>query len=117
MSGAAAGTDLLLGQFGRRDSRKLSVGVDLYDDPFDPGWGPELAFFFHPRAWGQGYGAELSLAALDVADTKIGLPLVSAFAHPNNVASQKLLQKVGFQPERHVESMNRILYRRRRPAL
>ncbi|OJJ12585.1 GNAT family N-acetyltransferase [Alphaproteobacteria bacterium AO1-B] len=88
----------------------------LYDDPFDPGWGPELAFFYHPKAWGQGYGAELSLAALKVADIKIELPLVSAFAHPKNVASQKLLQKVGFQPERHVESMNRILYRRRRPA-
>jgi hypothetical protein len=57
------------------------------------------------------------LAALEVADTKVELPLVSAFAHPNNEASQKLLQKVGFQPERHVESMNRILYRRRRPAL
>ncbi|WP_306147930.1 MULTISPECIES: GNAT family N-acetyltransferase [unclassified Roseibium] len=88
----------------------------LYDDPFDPGWGPELAFFFHPKVWGQGYGVELSLAALEVADIKIELPLVSAFAHLENVASQKLLQKVGFQPERHVESMNRILYRRRRPA-
>ncbi|MBO9423130.1 GNAT family N-acetyltransferase [Labrenzia sp. R4_1] len=88
----------------------------LYDDPFDPGWGPELAFFFHPKAWGQGYGAELSLAALEVADIKIELPLVSAFAHLENVASQKLLQKVGFQPERHVESMNRVLYRRCRPA-
>ncbi len=88
----------------------------LYDDPFDSGWGPELAFFFHPKAWGRGYGAELSLAALEVADIKVELPLVSAFAQPENVASQKLLQKVGFQPERHVESMNRILYRRHRPA-
>lgn len=87
----------------------------LYEDPFDSGWGAELAFFFHPKAWGKGYGVELSLAALEVADIKIELPLVSAFAHPENVASRKLLQKVGFQPERHVESMNRILYRRRRP--
>ncbi|EEE46484.1 hypothetical protein SADFL11_3773 [Roseibium alexandrii DFL-11] len=56
-------------------------------------------------------------AALDVADAKVGLPPVSAFAHPDNKASQKLLQKAGFLPEHHVESMNRILYRRRRQAL
>lgn len=56
-------------------------------------------------------------AALDVADAKVGLPPVSAFAHPDNIASQKLLQKAGFQPKRHVESMNRTLYWRRRQAL
>ncbi len=87
----------------------------LYDDPFDPGWGPELAFFFHPKAWGQGYGAELSSAALAVADTAIHLPMVSAFAHPDNKGSNRLLQKVGFQPERYVDHMDRLLYRRHNP--
>ncbi|WP_422019851.1 GNAT family N-acetyltransferase [Roseibium sp.] len=88
----------------------------LYDDPFDPGWGPELAFFFHPKVWGQGYGAELALAALVVADTEVQLPVLSAFAHPENTGSNRLLEKVGFQAEHHVARMNRILYRRKRPV-
>jgi len=87
----------------------------LYEDPFDPGWGPELAFFFHPKAWGRGYGAELSTAALVVADKDLHLPKLSAFAHPGNEASKRLLQKVGFQPERYIEQMDRILFHRRVP--
>lgn len=87
----------------------------LYNDPFDPGWGPELAFFFHPKVWGKGYSTELSVAALAVADKTVHLPSVSAFAHPDNEGSKRVLRKVGFRPERYVKHMDRILYQRRRP--
>jgi len=30
----------------------------LYNHPFDPGWGMEIAYFFHPDVWGQGYATD-----------------------------------------------------------
>jgi len=65
---------------------------------------------------GDGFAFDLSVAALKVADEYV-LPLsLSAFAHPGNEASKRLLQKVGFQPKRHLEQTDRILYRRRPPV-
>ncbi len=86
----------------------------LYDDPFDPGWGIELAYYFHPSAWGQGYATELCRAALDVADKQLRIEIVSAFAHPKNRASNALLMKVGFEYQRFVGDMGRYLYSRQR---
>lgn len=89
----------------------------LYDDPFDPGWGIELAYYFHPACWGKGYGTELAEAALDVADNDLAVPLVSAFAHPDNTASNRLLEKVGFRWQRYLPDMDRNLYHRHSPNL
>ncbi|WP_082429223.1 GNAT family N-acetyltransferase [Roseibium alexandrii] len=75
------------------------------------------AVFLWSQSLWLGYGAELSLAALDVADTQVQLPVLSALAHPENAGSNRLLEKVGFQAEHHVASMTRILYRRKRPVL
>ncbi|HMN27960.1 MAG TPA: GNAT family N-acetyltransferase, partial [Caldilineaceae bacterium] len=33
-------------------------------DPFDPGWGVEVAYFFDPAYWGQGLATELVDASL-----------------------------------------------------
>jgi ribosomal-protein-alanine N-acetyltransferase len=67
----------------------------LYIDPFEPGWGVELGYFFHASAWGQGYASELVAACLHVADQTLHLPGVSAFAHPANAGSQRVLKKAG----------------------
>ncbi|MEM6740546.1 MAG: GNAT family N-acetyltransferase [Pseudomonadota bacterium] len=88
----------------------------LYDDPFDPGWGIELAYYFAPSAWGNGYATELCRASLDLADRVLQLPTVSAFAHPSNAASHALLIKLGFKCERFVDEMDRNLYRRTQTA-
>jgi len=88
----------------------------LYDDPFDPGWGIELAYYFHPTMWGKGFGTELSRAALKVADDDLKEPQVSAFAHPDNQASNKLLKTVGFKYLKYVTKMDRNLYSRSRPS-
>ncbi|WP_339760008.1 GNAT family N-acetyltransferase [uncultured Hoeflea sp.] len=89
----------------------------LYDDPFEPGWGIELGYYFHPGSWGQGYGTELAVAALEVADNELAVPLVTAFAHPENKASNKLLEKVGFRWQHYMPKMDRNLYIRQRPDL
>lgn len=88
----------------------------LYQDPFDPGWGVELGYFFHPGVWSQGYGTELARAALRLADGALRLPEVRAFAHMENVASRRLLERCGFALERHVPEIERLLFRRL-PAL
>ena len=88
----------------------------LYNDPFDPGWGIELAYYFSPTAWGRGYATELSHAALDFADARLSDPKITAFAHPQNGASNRLLLKLGFTYERFVEDMQRNLYCRDRHA-
>ena len=84
----------------------------LLDDPFDPGWGIEVTYHFLPSAWGKGYATELANYALDVAATRLRVPRIAAFAHPDNVGSQRVLAKAGFKRLRFVESMNRFMYER-----
>ena len=93
------------------DGRLVGWG-GVYVDPFDAQWGPELGYSFHPDAWGRGLATELSSACLEWADGVLGLPAVSAFAHPENSASRRVLDKVGFVLVRAVPEMDRILYRR-----
>jgi ribosomal-protein-alanine N-acetyltransferase len=84
----------------------------LYDDPFDPGWGVGVGYFFHPRAWGVGYATELTTECAAVADTVLRLPVVHAFARPANVGSRRVLEKAGFTVVRFVPKLARLLYQR-----
>lgn len=86
----------------------------LYNDPFTPGWGVEVGYFFHPSAWGQGYASELVAAAVSVADYQMRLPKVRAFAHPGNAGSRRVLEKAAFEIVRFVPEMERFLYERAR---
>ncbi|MBC07842.1 GNAT family N-acetyltransferase [Thalassospira sp.] len=79
----------------------------LYTDPFAPGWGPELGYYFAPTAWGQGFGRELANAALTYGRDNTSLTHLTAFAHPENIGSHKLLLGLGFEPTGFVEAMNR----------
>jgi ribosomal-protein-alanine N-acetyltransferase len=98
--------------------RKADQGIigwgGLHDDPFEPGWGCELGYFFHPDAWGCGYASELVAAALGWADGELKLPKVRAFAHPENGGSRKILERAGFRMVRFVPEMNRFLFSRPR---
>lgn len=82
----------------------------LYDDPFDPGWGVEVGYFFAPAAWGKGYATELVQFSVALARDQARWPRLRAFAHPQNTASQRVLLKAGFAQERVVPEMNRLLY-------
>lgn len=98
----------------REDNRIIGWG-GLYQDPFEPGWGAEIGYFFHPDAWGRGLASELVATCLMQADGPLGLPALRAFAHPDNHASRRVLEKAGFALERPVPEMQRLLYRRCRP--
>jgi RimJ/RimL family protein N-acetyltransferase len=95
----------------KADARIIGWG-GLYDDPFDPGWGMEVAYFFDPAVWGQGYASELTQACTTFADDALGRRDILAFAHRDNVGSQRVLEKAGFTVLRFVPEMDRLLYRR-----
>lgn len=100
----------------KADRRIIGWG-GLYDDPFDPGWGVEVAYFFHPSTWGKGYASELVQTCMDMADNQLGLAQVHAFAHPDNARSRRVLEKSGFEIVRFVAEMDRWLYLRQRQSL
>jgi RimJ/RimL family protein N-acetyltransferase len=99
----------------RKDDNKIIGWGGLYDDPFDPGWGVELGYHFHPAAWHHGYATELALTCTDLADTVLRLLELKAFAHSENLASRRVLEKAGFDLVRFVPEMDRLLYRRMCP--
>jgi RimJ/RimL family protein N-acetyltransferase len=80
-------------------------------DPFDPGWGPEVAYFFHPAYWGKGYATEVVQASLELGFLHVGLDAIIAFAHPENAASIRVLTKCGFRQTGYEVLINRNLYR------
>lgn len=56
----------------------------------------DLGFRFLQRFWGLGFATEVAIAWIRVAVSQLGLKRLTAFAHPENVASLKVLDKVGF---------------------
>ena len=100
--------------FEKAGVEKAGTGVvgwgGLYEDPFDRGWGIEVGYFFAPSAWGRGYATELVLFCLQVA-RELGLERLTAFGHPENAGSRRVLEKAGFSVERFVPEMQRFLYR------
>jgi RimJ/RimL family protein N-acetyltransferase len=70
------------------------VTVDLLDKAPDD---YDLAYFIHPDHWGVGYATEAARGFLAVLFEKVAPPQLVATAHPDNVASRKLLSHVGFR--------------------
>lgn len=63
---------------------------------------PDLGFAFLREHWSNGYAFESSRAVLDFAVRKLGLRRVIAMADPMNLASIRVLDKLGFHYERLV---------------
>lgn len=80
----------------RGEDRVIGWG-GLNIDPFEPGWGIEVAYCFHPAYWGRGYGTELVAASLAVGFEQLGMTTIGAFVHRENGGSARVLTKCGFQ--------------------
>ena len=93
----------------KRDGQIIGFG-GLYDDPFYPGWGIEVSYRFAPFAWGKGYATELTNFCVAYAGNQLGVHRVRAFAHPDNMASRRVLMKAGFWEKQFIPEMNRYLY-------
>lgn len=63
------------------------------------GW-IDLGFRLARQHWGKGLATEAALAWIDAAFDKLNIARLGAFAHPENLASIRVLQEVGFHAER-----------------
>ena len=80
-----------------RERGRLVGGVGL----FPLGWeGPEIELAYHvvPSAWNRGYASEAAFALLDLA-WQDDVDHVVAVAMPGNVASRRVMQKLGMELE------------------
>ena len=97
-----------------RVTHRLCGWGGLCVDPFDPGWGVEISYYFAPTVWGRGYATELTQAALRYGFASLHLPLIGAFAHPDNQASNRVLGKCGFRLRGYEPKLARNFYEFRR---
>jgi ribosomal-protein-alanine N-acetyltransferase len=56
----------------------------------------DLAYFVHPNCQGKGIATEAAKGMIDYAIKEFGADKVVATAHPDNKASQKVLERMGF---------------------
>jgi len=57
----------------------------------------DLGFRIARPYWGQGYATEVATAWIAAAFNQLSLSRLSAFAHPDNAASLRVLRKVGMR--------------------
>lgn len=57
----------------------------------------DLGYRFLPAEWGKGYATEAAKAVLDYGHEERRLQKITAHAHVDNIASQRVLLKIGMQ--------------------
>ncbi len=57
----------------------------------------DLGYRFIKSSWGKGYATEAAKAALQYGHQNLKLEKIIAHAHIDNIASQKILEKIGMQ--------------------
>ena len=72
---------------------------------------PEVGWAFDPDWWGRGLATEAGAASVGWAFRELALPRVVSIAHPENVASRRVMEKLGFEvvAERHSDVWGRLL--------
>jgi RimJ/RimL family protein N-acetyltransferase len=76
----------------------------------------EVGWTVAPERWGEGLATELGAASLEVAFGDLGLADVVAFTLPENAASRRVMEKLGFVYEKSAPYKvygDHVLYRRR----
>jgi len=58
---------------------------------------PELGFHLKPKYWGRGLAPEAARAVIESAFVTMGVKGLSAGHHPENLASKKVIEKLGFR--------------------
>jgi ribosomal-protein-alanine N-acetyltransferase len=66
----------------------------------------DIGYRFIPRFWGKGYATESALAVLDYGFNELNIKTIFGAAEIDNIASNKVLQKIGlrFINEFHFEN-------------
>jgi RimJ/RimL family protein N-acetyltransferase len=78
----------------------------------------EVGWAVSPARWGEGLATELGEAALAVAFGPLALADVVAYTLPDNLASRRVMEKLGFAYERDVQhaALAHVLYRLQPPG-
>jgi [ribosomal protein S5]-alanine N-acetyltransferase len=76
----------------------------------------ELGYAIVAERWGEGLATELGATAIEIGFRDLDLEEIVAFTLPNNVASRRVMEKLGFAYERNFlwKSKDHMLYRIRR---
>jgi len=76
-------------------------------------WEIEVGYTFLQPYWGRGLATEIGAATLEVGFERLGLEELVCFTLPTNLASKRVMEKVGFVFEREVMHMGEatILHR------
>jgi ribosomal-protein-alanine N-acetyltransferase len=61
----------------------------------------EVGYLFAADCWGKAYATEAARAALDYGFTELDLDRIVAITRPENLASQRVLEKIGMRFERN----------------
>ena len=61
---------------------------------------PDIGFAFLPEFWGRGLATEAGAASIEFARSTLGLARLVAMVHPDNVASARVVTKLGFSVEK-----------------
>lgn len=72
----------------------------MKDHPDNP---LEVGYRLHRAAWGKGYASEMTAHAIEHCFTTLGYDRVTAVTHPENRASQRVLEKSGLAPNGRLE--------------
>ena len=83
-----------------------------------PGQPLELGWRLRRDRWGFGYATEAATAITAFAFDQLAAPLICAVCHPDNVASQRVMQRLRMQQldERHVDGVQVTYYELSRRA-
>ncbi len=78
----------------------------------------EVGYGFRQECWGKGLATELALESARVGFAELRLPELVSFTMTTNIASQRVMEKAGFQYERDIiyADLPHVLYRRRMDA-
>ena len=77
----------------------------------------DLGYSLRSDCWGKGLATEATQAVLELGFARLGCEHITAIALPDNLASHRVLEKIGFQYHRDVVFRNLLhgLYRLKRP--
>ncbi len=73
----------------------------------------EVGYGFIPEFWGRGLATELARESVRVGFDVLNAPALISFTLPTNVASRRVMEKVGFRVNRDIEyaGLPHVLYR------
>jgi ribosomal-protein-alanine N-acetyltransferase len=71
----------------------------------------EIGWTMHPGEWGQGYASEAASEVLHFAFHNLGAHRVVAFCHAGNLASRRVMEKLGMQCEGYLREVRWLDHR------